>query len=559
MGHSVSLNILLLLGVGLLGGILGGRLLHKLRMPQVVGFIIIGAFLGVSFFKIIDAKIIARLEPFSYFALGLIGFRVGGELKIDIFKKYGRQLTTILLWEAITPFFLTSLFISTVYGLFFGNWPLAIGLGLLFGAIASVTDPAATTEVLREYKTRGPLTRTILGIAALDDGLALLLFVIASSFTAILNGAGGAGFSVTFLYPVYEIGGAILVGSGLGFLLVKISKRYADEPRILAFSLAIILLTCGLAIAVGVDMLLAAMTLGVVAVNFTPRKRKDVFKVIEAATSPVYIVFFVLVGARLDIYQLTPVTLLLVGLYLVGMASGKIFGSRFGAVIAGAPQTVKRYLSFSMFPQAGISIGLAILAAHRFPGPIGDTVVIVTAAATFVSQLFGPALTKYSLTCANEIGLNITEEDLADTTTAGDVMDSNPPLIYKNTHLSEILDIFGKSDNLYYPVVDKSKKVLGVVTLEGIRNIFMESSLSDLLLAVDLMEKIPAAVSIQSTLAAIKEAMLEHDLEYIPVLDREGIIQGFIEKRSLNHYIATKILELQRMADSLEAGSEELA
>ena len=131
-------------------------------------------------------------------------------------------------------------------------------------------------------------------------------------------------------------------------------------------------------------------------------------------------------------------------------------------------------------------------------------------------------------------------------------MDKNPPLIYKDMHLSEILNIFSKSINLYYPVVDRSGKALGIITVDSIRNIFMETGLSDLLLAVDLMEKAPATVESEATLATIKESLEAYDLECIAVVDAGGILQGFIEKRNLNRYITTKILELQRTADSLE-------
>jgi Kef-type K+ transport system membrane component KefB len=548
----LHLNILFLLGLGLFGGILGGRFFQKLRIPQVVGYILIGVALGDTLLKVVDQATIARLQPFSYFALGIIGFMVGGELKKDIFAKYGKQLITILLCEGIAPFLLVSVFTSVTCGFLFGDWRISVALGLLFGAIASATDPATTTEVLREYKTRGPLTRTILGIVALDDGLALLLFVIASSIAGALTGTVHTSLFRTLIHPVYEIGGAAAIGIGLGFVLTKILRTFSDEPRLLTFSIGTVLLTSGLALAIHVDMLLAVMTLGVVVVNFTPRKSKDIFKLIEGVAPPIFVLFFVLVGAKLDLSQLSPVTLLLVGLYLSGMAIGKVVGSRFGARISGAPPTVRRYLAFSMFPQAGVAIGLSILASQYFPGHIGNTVVIVITTTTFITQLIGPALTKYGVTKAKEVGLNITEEDLVDKTIAGELMDKNPPLIYKDMHLSEILNIFSKSINLYYPVVDRSGKALGVITVDSIRNIFMETGLSDLLLAVDLMEKAPATVESEATLATIKESLEAYDLECIAVVDAGGLLQGFIEKRTLNRYITTKILELQRTADSLE-------
>jgi len=549
------LNVLFLLGLALFGGILGGRLFQKLHVPQVVGYIIIGLILGESGLQIVDHATIVRLQPFSYFALGLIGFMVGGELKRDIFSKYGRQLMIILLCEGITPFVLVTLFVGCLGGFLFGNWRLSLSLGMLFGAIASATDPATTTEVLREYKTRGPLTRTIFGIVALDDALALLLFVTASSIAGTILGSGYSSLFEMFLRPVYEIGGAIIIGIVSGYTLIRILRKYSEEGRLLAFSMGTVLLTSGLALAIHVDLLLSVMTLGIVVVNYTPRKSKDIFKLVAGVTTPIYVLFFVLVGAKLNLHLLAPITIALVFIYLFGMAAGKMVGSRFGAAIAGAPRSVQKCLPLSIFPQAGVAIGLSLLASQYFPGETGHTIVVVITATTFLTQLIGPALTKLAVTRAREVGLNITEDDLADATLAREMMDKKPPLIYKNMHLSEILAIFSASTNLYYPVVDQEEKVLGIITVDSIRNIFMETGLSDLLLAVDLMEPAPVSVRPEASLAHVKESLDRYNLECLPVVGSDQKIKGFIEKRMLNRFISTKILELQRQADSLEKAS----
>ncbi len=546
------LNILFLLGLALFSGVIGGRLLQKLKIPKVVGYILIGVILGETGLNIINKGIITTLAPFNYFALGLIGFMVGGELKKKVFAKYGKQLLIILLCEGIAPFLIVSILIGLVGGFVFGDFRLSFAISILFGAIASATDPATTTEVLREYKTRGPLTRTILGIVALDDGLALLLFVIASSIAGILIGDTQTSLISSLILPVYEILGAIIIGTFFGFILCKILKKYSQEARVLAFSIGTILLLVGLSLAIGVDMLLSLMTLGVIVANFKPRRSKDAFKLIESFSPPIYVLFFVLIGAKLNLRQMAPVIFLLVFVYLVGTMLGKIIGSRLGANISNAPKSVRKYLALSMFPQAGVAVGLSILAAQHFPGEIGNTIVIVITATTFISQLLGPALTKFSLTKAKEVGLNITEDDLIDTTIAQDLMDKKPPLLYKNMHLSEILAIFSKSTNLYYPVVDKNNKIIGIITVDSIRNIFMETGLNDLLLAVDLMEPCLTTIEPQSKLALVKEELDNYNIECLAVINQDKTIVGFIEKRRLNRFISTKILELQRQADSLE-------
>ena len=237
----LHLNALFLLGLALFGGTVGGRLFQKLKIPQVVGYIIIGIAIGESGLNIIGHDIIMTLQPFSYFALGLIGFMIGGELKKDVFRKYGKQFIQILLFEGIVAFLSVAFFVGVIGTLLFGDWKFSLALGLLLGAIASATAPAATTEVLREYKTRGPLTRTVLGIVALDDGLALLLFAIASSIAGKLIGNINGGMLKMIIHPLYEIGGSIIIGIVFGIILGKILIRYSEKERLLAFSIGTIL------------------------------------------------------------------------------------------------------------------------------------------------------------------------------------------------------------------------------------------------------------------------------------------------------------------------------
>lgn len=545
------LNTLFLLGLALFGGTMGGRVFQKLRIPQVVGYIAIGIAIGQSGLKMVSQELIDTLQPLNYFALGLIGFMVGGELKKDIFSKYGRQFITILLYEGITPFLFVFLLVGSLGGFFFG-YKIAWALALLLGAIASATDPATTTEVLREYKTRGPLTTTILGIVALDDGLALMLFALASSIAGNLTGHVHGGLLKTFIHPIYDIGGAIVLGGVAGFILNKILRKYSESERLLAFTIGMVLLVIGLSLAINVEMLLSAMTTGIIIVNFNPRKSKEVFRLISGFAPPIYVLFFVLIGAKLNISHLTSSTWLLVGVYLLGTMSGKIFGARFGAQISAAPRSVRRYLSFGLFSQAGVAIGLSILAAQYFPGEIGNTLVIVITATTFITQIIGPPFTKLAVTRAGEVGLNITEEDLIQKAKAKDIMDKNPPLIYKDMSLGNILAIFSENPNLYYPVVDKDKKLLGVITVDNIKNTFMESGLDNLLVAIDVMEASPFSVTSDSPVSTVKEILDKHNLEYLPVVTKENTLVGFIERRMLNKLISTKIMALQKQADLLD-------
>ena len=549
------LNALLLLGLALFGGMVGGRIFQKLRIPQVVGYIIIGIVIGRSGFGIVDEEIIVSLAPFNYFALGLIGFMVGGELKREVFAKYGKQFLYILLCEGITPFILVTVFTGLVGSLIFGSSPFVWALALLLGAISSATDPASTSSVLKEYKTRGPLTSTILGIVALDDGLALFLFTLASSVVGVLLGHASESPLLAILYPFYEIFGAIFIGAVSGIFLSKILKKYSEKERILAFSIGTVLLVTGLSLAMNVSMLLAVMTLGVIVTNFTYNKSKEIFGLVEGFTPPIYVLFFVLVGAKLNIANMNVNIILLVLTYLIFGMLGKALGAWVGARLSGAPKTVVRFLPFALFSQAGVAIGLSILAAQHFVGSegIGSMLVIIIAATTFITQLIGPSFTKFAVIKAEEVDLNITEEDIIRKSKVTDIMDKNPPVIFENMQVSDILRIFSANDNLYYPVINKDRKLCGIITVEGIKQTFMEMDIEGLVLAYDLMEPVTTKAFSSDPLEGVSDEINKQHIEYIPVVDKEDRLEGFIEKRIMEKFIYTKMIELQKRADSLDS------
>ncbi|HOY10877.1 MAG TPA: cation:proton antiporter, partial [Candidatus Omnitrophota bacterium] len=201
------LNMLLVLGLALFGGTIGGRLFQKIKVPQVVGYILIGFLLGPSVIGVINAPMLQTLMPFSYFALGLIGFMIGGELNRETLKKYGKQFMIILLFEGLFAFVLVTLLIGGIGTLFFKDTKMVWSLALLLGAISSATAPAATTDVLWEYKAKGPLTTMVFGIVALDDVLAIILFAVASSVVTHLIGTSQNASFAAFFQPLYEIGG----------------------------------------------------------------------------------------------------------------------------------------------------------------------------------------------------------------------------------------------------------------------------------------------------------------------------------------------------------------
>lgn len=549
---ALHLNILFLLGLALFGGTIGSHIFQKLQIPQVVGYITIGIMIGTSGLKIIDRDVIISLQPFSYFALGLIGFMIGKELKKEVFTKYGKQLISVLLFEGVASFIFVSIFVTAAGIFIFKDIKLACALGLLLGAISSATAPAATTDVLWEYKTRGPLTRTVLNIVALDDGLALLLFAFTSSIALTLTGHTEGNIFKLLHQPLYEIGGSIVIGIFSGWLLIKILKLHNQSEKILAASLGTVLLTLGASMALHMDMLLSAMTLGMIVVNYAPAASKKIFELVEDFTPPIYILFFVLVGAKLDIGKMSLPVIFLALVYLIGRSVGKSLGATAGARISGMPVSVQKYLPLCLFSQAGVAIGLSIAAAQIFQEQIGNTIIIVITATTFIVQLIGPPLVKLAVVKAKEVGLNVTEEDLIQRTMVKDVMDTKFPSIYENTKLRDILKALSETSNLYYPVLNKEGGLRGIISIDGIRHAFASTGLSDLVVAADIIELCKVKIDPESSLLDAKNMLTGRRIGYLPVIGKDNKLAGFLERKALHRFISLKIVELHERAESIE-------
>jgi len=186
---------------------------------------------------------------------------------------------------------------------------------------------------------------------------------------------------------------------------------------------------------------------------------------------------------------------------------GKALGANLGAVVSRAPSTVRKYLPMSLMSQAGVAIGLSILASNYFPGRMGNAIITIITATTFILEIIGPALVKVAVTKAGETGLNITDEDIIRSTKAKDLMDANPPVIFENMRMTDILKIFSDNDNLNYPVVDRDHKLRGIITVEGIRQTFLEENIDSLILACDLMENVIVTTFPEEATAEIKEKM----------------------------------------------------
>ncbi len=547
-----NLNVVLLFGLIVLGGAFGARLFQRLRIPQVVGCIVVGIVLG-EVLGVITPHTIEELEPFMMFALGIIGFMIGAELRGEVFRKYGKQFFIILFSQGMGAFVLATIGGAVVAWFITGSVPESIAVGLVLGAIASATAPAATVNVLWEYKTKGALTTTVLAIVALDDALALLLYRGAATGAKALIGTGRSSVLGTTLILLGEIAGAIALGVLAGVLLYFLLKFVKADDKILDFALASLLLVVGVSIIPGIDPILPAMTLGITVANLMPRQSKATFELVEKFAPPIYISFFVLAGAHMEFGKITFWMVVMILVYVLCRAAGKITGAWFGGKWSQAPAVVRKYLGICLLPQAGVAIGLAILASQQFGPELGHTIVIVVMTGTFLMEIFGPMLVKAGVKRAGEVGLNITEEDLIKTYTVGDVMDSSPTSIKEDLPLQQILGVFSTSESVYYPVVDAQSRITGVITIPDIKEMFANQDVAGWLLACDVAEPVRDKTTPDKPLEEVIEHMRRYHLENVPVVagkDKDELV-GVLDYSKALRKISTEVLHRRQKADGL--------
>jgi len=254
--------------------------------------------------------------------------------------------------------------------------------------------------VVRQYKADGPVTRMLLPVVAMDDAAALILFSISTAIAQMLIRKGDVSLAPMILEPLWEIIGSLVIGAAIGVLAAFFLRRFKNDGDRLGLALCIIMGGVGIATIFNLSSLLLCMMAGAIFTNFSKQTVK-LIKVTDAVTPPLFLIFFVLSGAELDVTVLKSIGLVGV-VYILGRVIGKIFGAYFGARLSKAPTVVRNYLGFTLIPQAGVAIGLSLVAMRVFPD-YGETIRAVILCATLVYELVGPLITKAALTKAGEI------------------------------------------------------------------------------------------------------------------------------------------------------------
>ncbi len=395
---------LLELGLLLLVGYLFGNLANFLRLPRVSGYILAGIIMSPSLLGVIDRKFLESAEVITHASLSIITFLIGASLSWKRVREFGKSIALITFGEAELAYL--SVTITMALYLYYTHGEslnIVIALALLFGALASPTDPTATLAVIHEYRSKGPLTTTVLGVAALDDATGIINFVLGFSLALALTSGTSLSLGSLIQEITFQIFGAVLLGLLMGLIMFFLGGFAKKRKEAVTLTVGMLLFTFSLARVLGVDELLSTMSVGVTIANLGNAWEEFEKPLENYIEDLIFTAFFVIGSAFLDLKVLLyflPVVLI----YITSRFAGKFVGVYMGGHLSKAPEKVKKYLAFALFPQGGIVIGLALL-AYQNPNfrETGSILVNVVIGATVVHELLGPISSKLALTKAGEV------------------------------------------------------------------------------------------------------------------------------------------------------------
>ena len=407
------MQVLISFSFSLVGGLLMSRLAKKLNLPAVTAYLVAGLLLGpycIGALNILEIGFntpqeVSNLDIISQVALGFIAFTIGNEFRLEQLRHMGRQAITVGIAQAV---FTTVLVDIALVALHFINPTLiSISSAITLGSIAAATAPAATLMVVRQYKADGPLTKLLLLVVAIDDAVGLVLFS-ASFGVAVALESGTVSLLTVLVEPLVEIVLSLLLGGIAGWVLFRVEKYFYSRSKRLSISIGFVLLTVGLSMAefevagvhCGFSLLLVCMMTGTVFCNICDFSEELMGRV-DSWTAPLFVLFFVLSGAELNLKVLSNPLVLLVGaVYIVSRSAGKYLGAYGSCKATGCSESITKHLGVTLLPQAGVALGMALTAQKLADGEVVRNVVLFS---VLVYELVGPALTKRSLIAAGEI------------------------------------------------------------------------------------------------------------------------------------------------------------
>ena len=406
----MDVKYMVLLGIVTLVGYYAGNLVRMVRLPSLIGYMMLGVVLGSPALGLFNEHDLVRLTFITEITLGFVAFLIGAELSLVSLKRQGFGIVAIIFASSFAAFFVV---LAAVY-ILTRDMPMA----LIFAAMAPASAPAGTVAVIQENRARGSLTKAIYAVVGFDDGLAILIFGLALALAKsillreTLEGTEHILMSITA--PLIEISSSLIVGGVFGFLFSYLAKHVSQDLDYFILVVGFVLIATGLSKWWPISLILTNMVIGFVLVN-TRRESlvQSVIKQLKPSTPFFFILFFFLAGAHLNIKLL--MTLGPIGvLYLIGRSIGKISGAHIGAIFGNVEEKVKKYIGISILCQAGVAIGLSLIVKHEFSligtehaEHIGTTVITTITATSIFFEIVGPILTKIGLEKAKEIPSNI--------------------------------------------------------------------------------------------------------------------------------------------------------
>lgn len=405
---------LLSLSVAILAGLLMTRVFKPLRLPAVTSYLVAGVLIGpyvlgrvgVQGLGFTTEASVSKLSLISDVALAFIAFSIGSEFRLSELKKTGRKAVVIGIFQALAAAVLVLAALFVVHVLF----PDKISLPqvLTLGAIATATAPAATLMVVREYKAKGETTSLLLPIVALDDAVGLVVFAVLFGIAKTIA-SGEVELISIILNPLIEIVVSIGLGALMGWLLTQLEKLFNSHTNRLNMTIALVFMTAALSmveieagpVKIGCSSLLTCMMLGTVFCNICPLSG-DIMAASDKWTSPLLALFFVVSGAELELGVFADLGIVLIGIvYIVVRCIGKYYGARVSAMATNCSKNVQKYLGITLFPQAGVALGMCTLAMEL--GADGALIRNITLFSVLIYELVGPLLTREALTKAGDI------------------------------------------------------------------------------------------------------------------------------------------------------------
>ncbi len=402
------MQVLISLSFSLVGGLLMSRLAKKLNLPAVTAYLVAGLLLGpycIGALNILDIGFntpeeVTNLDIISQVALGFIAFTIGNEFRLEQLRHMGGQAITVGIVQAV---FTTLLVDAALIATHFINPDLiSVSSAITLGSIA-----AATLMVVRQYKADGPLTRLLLLVVAIDDAVGLVLFSASFGVAAALE-SGRVSLLTVLVEPLVEIVLSLVLGGVAGWVLYRVERFFHSRSKRLSISIGFVLLTVGLSMAefevggvrCGFSLLLVCMMTGTVFCNICDFSEELMGRV-DSWTAPLFVLFFVLSGAELNLRVLANPLVLLIGvIYIASRSLGKYLGAYGSCRATGCNESITKYLGITLLPQAGVALGMALTAQQLSDGEVVRNVVLFS---VLVYELVGPALTKRALIAAGEI------------------------------------------------------------------------------------------------------------------------------------------------------------